>query len=129
MEQQDWHETGIYIAWPTSPIWKPIYPDAKTEVNDSCTNIGVPRCRSFESRKADYVSDFGGEVEFEPLASTDDLVGLRAVEKDIHHTLLREGFRRVGRAPKWFQTDDRDRVKEIVQEVLLASGIEHRWLD
>ena len=120
------NQTGIYLAWPTSPTWKPIYTGSKTEVNDTCSNVGIAS-DSFAVRKGSYRGTFHGEVEFIPLAIVADPNELTRVWQNLLDRIHAE-FDRVGQARQWFHTEDRARMKEIVRDVLGASGVDHQWV-
>lgn len=50
---------GIYLAYPTTPELKPIYPCYKTLVNGEHTKLGIAR-RSFQDRERQYIRTFQG---------------------------------------------------------------------
>jgi hypothetical protein len=60
------NSTGVYIAYPTSAQFKPIYRGYKTVVNLEHTKIGIAQ-RSFESREHGYIAAFQSEVKFFPV--------------------------------------------------------------
>ncbi len=119
--------TGVYIAYPTSPILKSIYrpKNYKTKVNDQHTKIGIAR-DSFRSRKSGYLGNFDNEVEFIPVVLVDREF-LNAVEKLIIEALC-SNFPRVGKAREWFCASDRRRISEIIAKTLLESGIKHEYI-
>lgn len=106
--------TGIYIAYPTSPVLKPIYRGYKTKVNNAHTKVGIAT-DSFYARKNSYFSTFDGEVEFVPIAEIKNEI-IEEVEQEILGRLSRL-FRKVGNAHEWFDTDNRDMVLQIISEV------------
>lgn len=114
--------TGIYMAYPTSPILESIYrpKNYKTQVNDQHTKIGIAK-ESFKSRESGYLSNFDNEIKFIPLAivKNEELV---SVEKEILLALKNE-FSRVGRAREWFSTSDHNRVASIVSSTLHKTGV------
>jgi hypothetical protein len=102
---------GIYLAYPTSPALKPIYPGYKTLVNDRHTKVGKVES-GFSDGQRRYLEVFDGEVCFRPLREV-PLERLRQVEKRVLRELA-ERYKRVGRAREWFDTDDREAVASLV---------------
>jgi hypothetical protein len=117
-------QTGIYIAYPTTPELKSIYrpKNYKTMVNDQHTKIGIAK-DSFNSRAKGYYGNFDNEVVFIPLVII-DIKHLELIEKTILSEIKTE-FARVGRAREWFNTINRERIIEIVFCTLKLSGIEY----
>jgi hypothetical protein len=117
-------KTGIYIAYPTSPILKSIYrpKNYKTMVNDQHTKVGIAK-DSFASRRKGYVGNFDNEVEFIPIAIV-PLGDLIEAENLILGKICNE-FTRVGRAREWFNTSEHQRIVEIVVSTLASSDFEH----
>jgi Holliday junction resolvase len=111
---------GLYMAYPTTAVLKPIYRKLKTLVNDQHTKVGKTR-DSFEKRAREYRNTFNREVEFIPLVEV-PLESLDAIEAAV---LLEIGRRypRVGRATEWFDTVDRDAIAELVCRV--AAQVQH----
>lgn len=124
MDENTLIRTGVYIAYPTSPILKSIYrpKNYKTKVNDQHTKVGIAS-DSFRSRKCSYLGNFDNEVEFIPVVFVDREF-LDAVEKLII-TVLWSNFSRVGRSREWFCTSDRRRISDIIAKTLVDSGIKH----
>ena len=117
-------KTGVYIAYPTSPILKSIYrpKNYKIMVNDQHTKVGIAK-DSFASRRKGYVGNFDNEVEFIPIA----VVPLEQLIEAERHILsaVRNKYTRVGRAREWFNTPERQRIVEIVVATLATSGFDH----
>jgi len=103
--------TGIYIAYPTSAVLKPIYPGYKTFVNAEHTKIGIAR-RSFVSREHQYVKAFQAEVVFFPILEL-PAAALRAFEMQLLRMLLCT-YSRSGHAREWFHTSERQAIAERV---------------
>lgn len=110
-----WTSTGIYIAYPTSPVLKPIYRNYKTMVNDRHTKVGIAQ-DSFTARKSSYLKTFDGEVEFICVASRPKSE-LKKMEDTILSRLCSK-YLRVGHAREWFETTERDNVIALVLEAL-----------
>jgi len=127
MDENTLNRTGVYIAYPTSPILKSIYrpKNYKTKVNDQHTKVGIAS-DSFRSRKSSYLGNFDNEVKFIPVVFVDREF-LDAVEKLII-TVLWSNFSRVGRAREWFCTSDRQRISDIIAKTLVDSGIKHEFV-
>lgn len=106
--------TGIYMAFPTTTKLKPTYRKHKSMVNDQHTKVGIT-VKSFRERSGEYNRTFDGEVDFVPLLVMDPNE-LAFIEKEIL-TALRSEFGNVGRTREWFDTTDRERISEIVQQV------------
>ena len=106
--------TGIYMAFPTTKKLKPTYRKHKSMVNDQHTKVGIT-VKSFRERSGEYNRTFDGEVDFVPLLVMDPNE-LAFIEKEIL-TALRSEFGNVGRTREWFDTTDRERISEIVQQV------------
>lgn len=107
--------TGIYIAFPTTPVLKPIYRKLKTQVNDQHTKVGIT-VSSFASREREYRNTFQGEVMFMPLAEI-PVHRLPAIEAMLLVEMTTR-FQRVGRAREWFATTERDTVMDVVRSVV-----------
>jgi hypothetical protein len=115
----DLRATGIYMAYPTTSVLKPIYRGYATKVNNEHTKVGMAQ-DSFHARKRGYLNTFDGEVEFIPIAEV-TLDVLAAVEQRILDQLSQH-FVKVGRAREWFATSDHEKVVKIVKEVLRSQG-------
>ena len=109
----DMNETGVYMAYPTTSVLKPVYRGYKAQVNDMHTKVGITE-DSFSSRKNSYLKTFGGEVKFIPVAEI-KIAELKNVEKIIVADLSTK-FQKVGRTREWFETNDRNMVLEMVLE-------------
>lgn len=107
--------TGVYMAFPTTSVLKPIYRKLKTQVNDRHTKVGIT-IDSFAVREREYKKTFGGEVEFVPLAEVPAQL-LAAIESKVLEELCAR-FQRVGHAREWFSTTEREVVAEIVLSVV-----------
>lgn len=120
-------ETGIYIAYPTSPILKSIYQvkNYRTQVNHQHTKVGIAK-GSFSARKKGYVKNFDEEVDFIPIAII-DYEYLKYAETRVILAVSSE-FSKVGRAQEWFNTSDRQRISEIIAHTLMSSDIEHLFV-
>lgn len=119
--------TGMYIAYPTSPVLKSIYrtKNYKTEVNDQHTKVGKAR-NSFHSRRGGYLSNFDNEVEFVPVVAI-DREKLDHAEQLILKAVITH-YKRVGRAREWFQTADRERIIGIITKTLNEHGVDYRFI-
>jgi hypothetical protein len=104
---------GVYMAYPTTSVLKPIYQGYKAQVNDMHTKVGITE-DSFSSRKNSYLKTFGGEVKFIPVAEI-KMAELKNVEKIIVADLSTK-FQKVGRTREWFETNDRNMILEMVLE-------------
>ena len=51
----DMNETGVYLAYPTTSVLKPVYRGYKAQVNDMHTKVGITE-DSFSSRKNSLIS-------------------------------------------------------------------------
>lgn len=100
----EWHETGLYIAYPTTSVLKVTYPGHRTQVNQQHTKIGMAK-RSFQARRLEYNRTFTGEVQFIPLAVVNRNC-LSAIEAHVL-AALQANYKTVGFAKEWFDTDDR----------------------
>jgi hypothetical protein len=115
--------TGVYMAYPTTSVLKPIYRKLKTQVNDQHTKVGITT-DSFATREREYRNTFQGEVVFVPLAEApasrlNKIEALLLVE-------LSAKYQRVGHAQEWFDTTDRDEISRIVLAVVsrvLSNGV------
>ncbi len=116
--------TGIYIAYPTSSVMKSIYRQKNyiTKVNHLHTKIGIAR-DSFAARRMGYVRNFDGEVKFLPIVHIEG-GHLKEAEKAVI-AAIRAKYNRVGKAREWFDTSDRERVKEIVFKTLTMIQCPH----
>lgn len=110
--------TGIYIAYPTSPILKQIYRGYIAEVNNTHTKVGITK-DSFYARKNSYIDTFDGEIEFVPIAEVKQEI-LKEVEQEMLGKLS-QYFRKIGRTREWFNTDDREMILKVISEVFLES--------
>lgn len=119
--------TGIYIAFPTSSTLKSIYPTKqyKIMVNDQHTKVGIAK-DSLRARKLSYLGTFENEVEFIPVAVVEQEF-LQFVEDRIIME-LRSRFSRVGKSREWFHTSDRQKVIDIISQILSESNVEHEFL-
>jgi hypothetical protein len=122
-----WNQTGIYIAIPTSAVLKSIYraQNYKTQVNNEHLKIGITK-DSFESRSRCYYDNFDNKVEFIPLVAINMEV-LKEVENKVLIQIKNE-FRRVGRAREWFDTNDKERIIEILISTLDKENVEYDLL-
>ena len=111
----DVSKPGIYMAYPTSEILKPIYRGYKTKVNRHHTKVGRSK-DPLSTRAGHYKNTFDGEVVFEPLANF-EIHDLEQIESAIK-AKLRTEFRNVGRAREWFDTSDHETVRSMVMEVI-----------
>jgi len=120
--------TGIYIAFPTTPVLKSIYrpKNYKTKVSSKHTKVGIAK-DSFDARSKGYHSNFDNEVIFTPLTIIEDIDALITVEQYVLSQIASE-FKRVGRAREWFNTDNHKRIKEIVAQSLSNSGVHHQYV-
>ena len=109
------NRAGIYIAFPTTDVLKPIYRQLKTQVNCNHTKVGIT-VKSFLSREREYMGTFDGEVEFIPIAEI-PVEQLKMLEQVIL-TRICAKYQRVGYAREWFDTNDREQIVAIIQEVL-----------
>lgn len=121
-------KTGIYMAYPTTAVLKSIYrpKNYKTMVNKEHTKVGIAK-DSFNARSRGYFSNFDNEVIFIPLAVIQDIQTLIIVEQFVLSEINSE-YSRVGRAREWFNTYNHNRIKEIVAQSLIASGVPHEYV-
>jgi hypothetical protein len=112
-------KTGIYIAHPTSAVLKSIYKpkNYKTMVNDEHTKVGIAK-HSFLARSKGYYSNFDNEVMFKPIVIIEDINLLVIIEKHLLSQIRLE-FKRVGRSREWFETNEREKVSDLVSQFLL----------
>ena len=110
-----WDATGVYIAYPTSAILRPIYRGYTTKVNNQHTKVGIAQ-DSFSARRRSYLGTFDGEVTFTPIAEI-PAGDLPAAESKIL-AAIGARFQRVERAQEWFATDDRQTIVEITLRAL-----------
>ena len=103
--------TGIYLAYPTSPVLKFTHPGHKTLVNDQHTKIGIAR-NSFVARENEYMWTFQREVAFVPLLELQADVSLVFEARVL--ALLLARFPLSGSAREWFRTTERQAIAEIV---------------
>ncbi len=117
-------KTGIYVAYPTSPVLKSIHKakNYKTKVNSQHTKIGKAKV-SFRSRQRSYVNDFDNEVVFKPIVVIAPHL-LDDVEDSIRKNIDLE-YRRAGNARDWFETDNRERIIEIIMQTMATLGIQY----
>ena len=111
-------QIGIYLAYPTSSVLKSIYrpKNYKTKVNNQHTKVGIAK-EAFDLRKKGYTSNFDGEVEFLPLARIPQ-DNLKRAEDAVLTAIVGRGYKKVGRAREWFDTDERIRLQKIIFETL-----------
>ena len=110
--------TGIYIAYPTSPVLKPTYHGHKTLVNNEHTKIGIT-ISSFVTRENEYMRTFSGELAFIPLVAAP-----LHVLAELEARLLMELRRRYspsGSAREWFHTTERQAIAQLVWSVTGAA--------
>ena len=107
--------TGVYMAYPTTSVLKPIYRKLKTQVNDQHTKVGITT-DSFAIREREYRNTFQGEVVFTPLAEV-PASRLAEIEKLLLVKLCSR-YQRVGRAREWFNTTDREEISRIVVAIV-----------
>jgi len=121
-------EKGIYIAFPTSRVMKSIYrpKNYKTMVNEQHTKVGITK-NSFKSRRKGYIDNFDNQVNFIPIAIVHP-DQLNKAETSIL-AVIREKYKRVGRAREWFHTQNRDDLVELILTTLAASDIEHKLIN
>ena len=113
---------GIYIAYPTSSEFKPIYYKFKTKVNNNHTKVG--KCENgFLGREKNYQKTFDKEVEFHPIVILKKVEDLD-VEKDVID-VLKEKYKKVGFALEWFDTNDHESVIKIIVDVVKKSGVDY----
>ena len=119
--------TGIYIAFPTTDVLKSIYKPKKykTKVNDQHTKVGIAK-DCFAARRKGYVTNFDNEVQFIPVVSI-SISELEEAERLVLNRLCQE-FQRVGRAREWFNTNDRDKIIELIEITLASSNIRHEFI-
>jgi hypothetical protein len=103
--------TGIYLAHPTTAVFKPTYRGHKTIVNHNDTKVGIVR-NSFAARRREYMATFQSEVAFYPLLEAPADV-LPAIEQQLM-LLLRGLYSRSGTAREWFRTTERQAIAELV---------------
>ena len=117
-------KNGIYIAYPTSSKLKSIYraKNYKTKVNEKHTKVGIAS-NSFSSRKGVYISNFDNKVIFKPIAIIPNNQ-LEIAEKKVLKVMGRR-FHKVGHSREWFQTANRQKVIDIVFNVLDMSGLDY----
>ena len=125
MNQQAIHPSavGVYLAYPTSEVLKPIYRKLKTQVNSAHTKVGITT-QSFALREREYKNTFQREVVFMRVAEV-PVSRIPEVETAI---LLELGskYRRVGRAREWFKSSDREAIQAAVVSIVarvLRDGI------
>lgn len=108
--------SGVYLAYPTTPMLKRTYRNHTSLVNNQHTKVGIT-VKSFRERSSEYYRTFDGELEFVALLimPPEDVV---KAEPTIL-SLLKSEFSTVGRTREWFDTSDRKRVIELIQ---LATG-------
>jgi len=105
--------SGIYLAYPTSPVMARTYKDHHTWVNHEHTKIG--RASRFILRENSYIKTFQGEVEFFRLVELPvEKLGLAEAMLKLE---LSKRYARSGRASEWFATRDRDAIADIVWRV------------
>lgn len=119
--------TGMYIAQPTSSVSKSIYraKNYRTQVNDQHTNVGSTE-NSFHARRLDYLANFDNDVVFTPIVAIAPEQLVDAEQRVL--AAVNAHYRRVGRARKWFETADHQRVIGIILSTLAESGIDYRRL-
>lgn len=105
---------GIYLAYPTTPELKPIYPCYKTLVNGEHTKLGIAR-RSFQDRERQYIRTFQGEVLFHPVLQMAP-AHLSEFEARVLAQLTPR-YPKSGRAREWFHTAERQAIAELVMLV------------
>ena len=127
MNEEMFKKTGIYIAYPTSPVLKSIYKAGgyKTKVNDQHTKVGIAK-DSFKSRSKSYLGNFDNEVVFIPMVFVDKRHLKRA--EDMLLSEIELEFCKVGHAREWFDTLNRKRISDLVFSTLATSGIEYKTI-
>lgn len=127
MSKSACHQTGVYIAYPASPILKSInkLKNNKIMVNDQHTKLGIAN-DSFLSCKKEYLENFDNEVDFIPVATIGS-EHLEHIEAQIISAIQSE-FQKVGQTNEWFDTSDHQRILEIISNTLAASGIEYQYI-
>jgi hypothetical protein len=106
---------GVYMAYPTSDVLKPIYRLLKTQVNIAHTKVGIT-IKSFGEREREYRRTFQNEVTFVRVAAV-PLALIPVVEAAILAD-LGGCYSRVGKAREWFECADREAVLQRVLAVI-----------
>jgi hypothetical protein len=109
------HAIGVYLAYPTAPVLKPIYRKLKTQVNDEHTKVGVTRV-SFAVREREYKNTFQQEVKFVRLVEV-PAHRLAEVEAAILYELGAR-YQRVGKAREWFHSKEHTEIAATVLAVV-----------
>ena len=115
--------TGVYLAYPTTSVLKPIYRKLKTQVNDQHTKVGIT-IDSFAIREREYRNTFQNELVFVPLVEA-PANRLPEIEK-LLLVELRSRYSRVGKAREWFDSTDRNEIAKVVLSVVrtvLKNGV------
>ena len=117
-------KTGIYIAYPTSPVLKSIHKakNYKTKVNNQHTKVGKAK-NSFRSRQGGYIKDFDNEVVFKPIVVIEP--NLLKEAEDAIKANIKHHYHTVGNAREWFDTADRTRIIDIILQTVAELGIKH----
>lgn len=102
---------GIYLAYPTTLEFKPVYRGYRTLVSSGDTKVGIA-LRSFAARERQYITTFHSEVVFLPILEL-PAQELRQFEKQLLD-LAKLKYPRSGSAREWFRTTDRQGLAEIV---------------
>jgi hypothetical protein len=121
------HQTGVYIAYPASPVLKSINKSNNhtTMVNDQHTKLGISK-GSFLNNKKEHRDNFDNEVDFIPVATIGSEY-LGHIEAQIISAIQSE-FQKVEQTNEWFDTSDRQRILEIISNTLATSGIEYQYI-
>ena len=109
------HAIGVYMAYPTSDVLKPIYRLLKTQVNSAHTKVGIT-VKSFGEREREYRRTFQNEVTFVRVGAV-PLALIPVVEAAILAD-LGGCYSRVGKAREWFECADREAVLHRVLAVI-----------
>jgi hypothetical protein len=128
VKEEHYSQTGIYLAYPTSPEPKSIFrqKNYKTKVNENHTKVGIAK-DSFKGRENGYLINFDKEIKFIPLAIIEDIEELKECERLILKMLDSE-FSKVKPSREWFDTNNYQRVTEIVAKVLSLHNIKHKFI-
>ena len=115
-----WHDE-LHLALKNSKLganWIGI--NYKTKVNHSHTKVGIAK-DSFNARKKSYLRDFDNEVEFIPVAIIPER-NLEQIEKIILEK-IKKRYSKVGYATEWFDTDNRDKILQLISQTLTENNI------
>jgi hypothetical protein len=105
--------TGVYLAYPTTDVFKQTYRGHSTLVNHGDTKIGIACENNFLARENEYMETFGNEVAFFPILQVNDLVVLRKLGSMLL-PMLAARYPMSGRAREWFRTVERQSIADLV---------------